>query len=240
VLHYARDTVVRRQVRGAGLQGPAADQGLATGWAVAWEVLRGPSVLTTASPWGVVTVAVRRAVRGEVAAADYGTSARAGWRLRAAGGGPGGTGQTPRPMSLAVLQERGWEPVDPPRQPRSGSALDHVLVAMVEGGWRLEDARAIADWALSRTGCTERTGWRVLAARTGLPPWRARRGLILLAGTPQWPGLVRRVLERGPEVLREAGPRAAIRSTVRPSCASPVTAASRAEQSLRQPRRRSS
>ena len=80
LLNYVRDHIVRPQVAAAGLRGPAADQAEATGWAVAWETLNRASIHTASSPWGVVWVAVRKAIAGERLAADYQASVRNSWR----------------------------------------------------------------------------------------------------------------------------------------------------------------
>ncbi len=68
LLSYVRSHIVAPQVAAAGLRGPAADQAEATGWAVAWETMATKSIRAARSPWGVLWIAVRRAIMGEVVA----------------------------------------------------------------------------------------------------------------------------------------------------------------------------
>jgi hypothetical protein len=70
VLRY----LVRPQVRALRLRGLAADQAEATGWETAWEIMRRPYLRTTENPLGVLWVAIRRAIRGEMVAGRLGTS----------------------------------------------------------------------------------------------------------------------------------------------------------------------
>lgn len=229
LLVYARDRIVRPAVRRAGLRGPDADQAAATGWAVAWEALRTVRG-TTRSPWGVVTVAVRRAVLGEALAAAYVTSARAAWRIRAdSHAAPrGGDGLADRPVPWVVLP--GGDAAAAQPSVSLGPALDAVTDALVEQGWTRDDVHALVDWAVARLSRPGRasTGWRALAMRCGLPAWRVRRALCLLVGDDDWPGLVERASQEGLDVLGRPESRAAMRSTVHPRSLPPAAAAQRA------------
>lgn len=232
VLRYARDAVVRPQVRRAGLRAAAADQAESTGWGVAWEVLRRRLLLRVESPWGVVTVAVRRAVRGESVAAAFGTDARRAWRLVAAPAPGSGRPVPALPVvSLTALQERGWEPPPAAAPDGLGKGLEAIAAALVGAGWDRGEAVAVLEWVAGRSAyrCSSGApGWRTLAAVAGIPPWRARRATVLLLGAPGWPGLVAAVARNGRQALDEPGAVAAIRSTVRSSHLSPATAARRA------------
>lgn len=229
VLHYARTRVVRPQVARCGLRGVAAAQAESTGWATAWDVLRDPRTAAAASPWGVVTSAVRRAVLGEVVSAAYGTGVRTAWRLHATLAAAPGRG---RPMSLGRVTETEWQRATPPATPCAGPRLAAVVDAMVAAGWDRGQAWQVMDWAIGAasgrsSGADRRasTGWRSLALVSGMSPWRARRALALLLGEQGWRGLVARVLESGEAALCDPGVHAAIRSTVRSSYPSPARAA---------------
>ena len=78
LLSHVRAHIVRPQLAAAGLRGPAADQAEATGWAAAWEALTRSSFRTATTPWGLLWVAVRRAILGEVLASAYLSTARNG------------------------------------------------------------------------------------------------------------------------------------------------------------------
>jgi hypothetical protein len=235
VLGYARSRVVRPQVARAGLRGAAADQAESTGWATAWEVLRAPATAAAASPWGVVTSAVRRAVLGEAVSAAYGTGVRAAWRLHVELAAAPARG---RAVSLAELTERGWEPAATPGRRLAGPRVAAIVAAMVAAGWQREQAWQAMDWAIAvadrrftghRSGADgASSGWRSLALRSGMAPWRTRRALALLLGEEGWRGLLARVLESGEAVLSDPEVVAAIRSTVRSSHLSPARAAAAA------------
>jgi hypothetical protein len=85
--HLVRPQVLARQLRGL-----AAEQAEATGWETACEILASPYLRTTENPLGVLWVAIRRAIRGEVVAARLAPNPRHGWWLvpvRAPGRRPG-------------------------------------------------------------------------------------------------------------------------------------------------------
>lgn len=241
VLTYARLRVVRPQVRRAGLCGPAASQAEATGWAVAWELLSSRGLRAARSPWGVVGVAVRRAVLGEVVTAAYGTGLREAWRLAAGAHGSRSAGDQrgPRVGGLAVLDPERCGPVVPPAAEGIGATLELITTELVAAGWSRPEAVAVCEWvscpgrfrqAESGAGPRGTPGWRNLARLLQIPPWRARRATVLLLGSGTWPGLVERVTREGSGVLQEPDVLAAVRSTVVASHLSPVGAAQRALQ----------
>ena len=123
LLSYVRDHIVRPQVAAAGLRGPAADQAEATGWAVAWETLNRTSIHTAGSPWGVLWVAVRKAIAGERLAADYQASVRnsGGLRTRAWNSQrPAGRGRSPDHSASACSSSKdGSRRQSPGRAPHS-------------------------------------------------------------------------------------------------------------------------
>ncbi|MEO6821362.1 MAG: hypothetical protein ABI468_02355 [Candidatus Nanopelagicales bacterium] len=231
VLTYARLRVVRPQVHRAGLSGPAANQAEATGWAVAWELLSSRALRAAGSPWGVVSVAVRRAVLGEVVAAVYGTGVREAWRLAAGSPRPGRPGDAlapvRRPVSLSMLDPDWCAPTTGHVFDGIGPRLEVIATAMVRAGWSREEAVAVCEWVAYRAhdrSVTKTPGWRTLARLLGIPAWRARRATVLLLGSTTWPGLVERVASEGSIVLQRPDVLAAVRSTVVASHLSPVGA----------------
>lgn len=230
VLGYARARVVRPQVVRAGLRGAGAEQAESTGWATAWEVLQAPATAMAASPWGVVTVAVRRAVLGELVATSYGTGVRNAWRLHAQFASAPGRG---RSVSLTELTEHGWEPPAPEVGRVETLPLGMVVDAMVRVGWTRTQAWQVMDWAVYAAAGPAASGWRSLAIRTGMPAWRARRGLAFLLGEDDWPGVLGRVLDSGVAALGRPDVVAALRSTVRSSHLSPARAARATEPAQR-------
>lgn len=239
LLAYVHSHLVRPQVVAAGLRGPAADQAEATGWAAAWEVLNQPSIRTATSPWGLVWVTVRRAVLGEVVAGTHVSGARNGWRVerarreQQANDGQGRASEPP--VSLSVLVEDGWEPTAQPIEPgvELGPRLEQVVAGLVYAGWEQRAARAVveavADTALSDGKASgEVVGWRLVAARLGLPPWQVRRVTVLLLGAPGWPGVIERMALEGCHVLHEPSIKAAVRSTTLSRWPPPPAAARRA------------
>lgn len=224
LLGHVRSRIVRPQVVAAGLRGPAADQAEATGWAAAWEVLSRPEIRAAASPWGLLWVAVRRAVLGEVVAAVHLAGVRNGWRAEHARQeySRGTDQQQPSdpPVSLAVLIEHGWEPAAQPIESgvELGPMLEQVVAALVRAGWQPRSARAVVEGVAVtavRDGksSAEAVGWRPLARRLGLPPWQVRRVTVLLLGAPGWPGVIERMVVEGRHVLQQRGIGAAVRST---------------------------
>lgn len=225
LLAYVRSHIVRPQVVAAGLRGRAAEQAEATGWAAAWEVLSRPGIRTATSPWGLLWVAVRRAVLGELVAGAHLAGARNAWRAESArhaqGAAAGARGPADSAVSLDVLVARGWQPVAEPALSgvELGPRLEAIVTALVEAGWAQPAARGVVE-AVAVTAVrdgkasAEALGWRPLAARLGLPPWQVRRVSVLLLGAPGWPGVVERMATQGRGVLEEPAMGAAVRSTV--------------------------
>jgi hypothetical protein len=223
LLQFVREDLVRPLVIGEGLRGLAAWQAEASGWAVAWEMLRDPALRHARSPWGIVWAAVRREVRAEAVSARYCTGLRRAWHAR----GPSGASPTPSVLSLDRLAELGVEP-----EAVQGSAvgerwgagsvggvLEVVVGAMCDAGWHaptaIELVESIAELARCDVSDSRRkAGWRTLADQLGLPPWQVRRVMVVLLGEAGWEGVLARVRREGPDVLVEVGVIAALRSTV--------------------------
>jgi hypothetical protein len=237
LLSYVRSHIVRPQVRAACLRGPAAEQAEATAWAVAWETLSRPSIHTAGSPWGLLWVAVRQAIAGERLAAHYQASVRNSWRVERARYEQRQAGRAhafPRPLSLSLLLEEGWEPESEPWACTGlGRRLEAVVDSLVHVGWERRAAHAVVEGvALTavRDGkaTADAKGWRPLAARLGLPPWQVRRVTVLLLGAPGWPGVVERMTTDGCQILEGDSIVAAVRSTATSSWPPPPAAARRA------------
>ncbi len=81
VLQYARDHVVRPLLARAELTGGRAADAQGAAWVVAWRTLSRPDLRHQASPWGVVTAAVRREIAAEQVATAYRTNPRSAYRL---------------------------------------------------------------------------------------------------------------------------------------------------------------
>jgi hypothetical protein len=224
LLDHVLRHLVRPQVLARRLRGLAAEQAEATGWETAWEILASPYLRTTENPLGVLWVAIRRAIRGEVVAARLASSPRRGWCWS-----PSGRPDEDRavlvprrveePLSLDVLMQTGFEVPAPPMLFPLGSALDAVVAVMVKEGWSYPVAsRAVeavaANAGLGRARARTAGGWRTLAQATGLPPWQLRRLTVLLCGAPGWPGLMEVMAETGSDLLRHAAVRRAIRTTM--------------------------
>ena len=213
LLAYVRAHIVRPQVFAFGLRGPVAAQAEASGWELAWELLNKPRLRETASPWGVLWIAVRRAIQGEMLSAAYQTSERKSWRawrLLAA--------ETLPPVSLTKLTDDGWEPpASSAVAIRIGADLLAVVDALVKVGWEKRTAHAVVEAvaaAVSRNG--DRAGiqgWRGLASRLDLPPWQVRRVTAVLLGGPGWNGVVERMASRGAVALEDPDVLAALRAT---------------------------
>lgn len=234
LLSYVRSHIVRPQVFQAGLRGLAADQAEATGWEVAWEAMTSATIRDAESPWGLLWVAVRRAVQGELMACVYLTNTRNSWRVRRAQEWTGGDPLFDPPVSLTGLIEEGWDRAEEPEaRVQLGPRLEAVIGALVAVGWEKRVAHAVVEGvALTavRNGkaATDAQGWRPLAAKLGLQPWRVRRVMVVLLGAPGWPGAMERMTTEGPGALEEEGMRAALRSTITSSWPTPSLAARQA------------
>jgi hypothetical protein len=233
LLHHVLRYLVRPQVRARRLHGLAAVQAEATGWETAWEILRRPYLRTTENPLGVLWVAIRRAIRGEVVAARLATSPRHGWCWSPAGHPDDDPAElvarrVEEPLSLDLLIEYQFEVPAAPMLAPLGPALGAVVRAMVEEGWSYPMARRVveavaANAGLGRTRARTAGGWRTLSQATGLPPWQIRRLTVLLCGAPGWRGLIEVMAETGTDVLRHAEVRSAIRATLRRRLPPPQT-----------------
>jgi hypothetical protein len=216
VLDYARQRVVRRLVSLRGFTGHAIDEAVTTGLSVAWEVLAAPAVRQAPRPWGVVWRAVDRALSAELLAARHQCSSARAWRVAAAAEGAEGVlfvEDTPR------LEHVLGQPSTVGHEQGLGRRLDAVSEAMVNVGWCRWDAEAVVGAAVALAGgppSDGRTvsGWRPLANRYGIAPWRVRRALLALLGTESAPGILREVMELGPGVLTEPATVDALRGTV--------------------------
>jgi hypothetical protein len=218
LLSFVRVDLVRPLVIESGLRGAAASQAEATGWGVAWETLREPSLRSSVSPWGVVWTAVRRAVLGEIVAARYCTSARKAWRIW--------SDVLPVALvsQLAEIDEASARSFDSALVTDTaiedfGVVLGPILDALVHAGWepavvaRLVERIAIAP----EPGATQtvgKAGWRPLADESGVEAWRVRRLMVTLLGEPGWSGLIERVVQGGCVALDDAGAKAAVMSTL--------------------------
>ena len=141
LLRVVRARIVVPLVVASRLQGAAAEQAEASGWERAWEVLSRPSLREARHPWSVLWVAVRHAVRDEVAATVMQTSVRAAWRFSPTGTGASGEtrARVDGPVSLEALP---FEPLDDSlREPTLGGGLG----ALADTPWRANGTgRALA------------------------------------------------------------------------------------------------
>jgi hypothetical protein len=231
LLTHVRRYLVRPQVAARRLGGLAAAQAEATGWETAWELLSGAYLRTTENPMGVLWVAIRRAIRGEVVAARLATTPRRGWFWSPAGYPDDDPAEliarrVEEPLSLDGLMQTGFDVVAPPAVTPLGSTLDAVVGAMVEEGWTYSLARpaveaVAANAGLGRSRSRTVGGWRTLAQGTGLPPWQLRRLTVLLCGAPGWRGLIEVILETGHGIVTHPTVRNAIRGTLNRRLAAP-------------------
>ena len=231
LLRVVRSRIVVPLVIASRLQGAAAEQAEASGWERAWEVLSGSSLRQARHPWSVLWVAVRHAVRDEVAATVMQTSVRAAWRYSPTGTGRRGPrGETRTrvdgPVSLEALpfeplddSLREPAPDDPRREPALGGGLGALADTLVAAGWQEDQAVAVLQAACDhlvqrppRGGVV--LGWRLVSQATGLPQWQVRRVMVLLCGAPGWPGALERLACDGPKALAAPDMRAAVASTV--------------------------
>lgn len=203
LLMYVRENLVQVQVSLVGMSGPVGEQAEATGWAVAWEMLRSPAIRSARLPWSLLRSAVRRAVRNEWVAAAYLTNPRDAWDLKR--DHHGRHLDVPAPMSLDVLVAGGYD-----RSADCDERWQPVLVAvvelLVEAGWDLEVTAQVviglaAQARLGPEGPT--AAWRRVAAELGLPPWQVRRVGALMCGVDDWPGVVRQLINADHADIRD-------------------------------------
>lgn len=215
LLQTVRADVVKSLVRIAGLSGPVAGQAEASGWAMAWETLRRPSLREAESPWGVLWVAVRRAVFGERLAAEFATGTRTAYRLCSRSS----RREAPSIRSLDVVTAEGFEWFTVDVHPaESAGLLDQLADAFARAGWPDRLARRLVH-QVAVTAERPRpqdaiSGWRHLAVELGIQPWQARRAMALILGTPGCAGLAERVVTEGAAVLNSDDVRHALRATL--------------------------
>jgi hypothetical protein len=210
-LAQLRAGIVEPVVRSFRLAGPAADQAVSTGWSAAWDAVRRPSVRTAQNPAGMVWVAVRRAVWGEVAPTRRGEE-------RALLGLDGDVAQVAgeampagQPMSCGPVQ--------------LGPSLAVIVDALVDQGWErailVAAIEELADHVDHDAAGVARARWRWVALRTGVPEWQARRLATALLGVPGHPGVLALVVADGPAALQDEGILRVLRATCRRSQPSP-------------------
>ncbi len=176
LLEQIRRSVVIPLVQQIGLHGAAAEQAQATGWAIAWEVLSARSTRAAVSPWGVIWVAVRRAILNERMASMYATAPREAWRLAR----QDNEGQL-RPVSIDALQETGWEPASEDHLTDAG-VVTFVVDLLVEVGWDRGPAQVLMNEIAQAAPWGPGHGWRRISNEIGAEQWQVRRLIEALAG----------------------------------------------------------
>lgn len=201
---------------GPSLRGDDLDGRCRVGMSVAWEVLDSASVRGAGRPWGVVWRAVDRALSGELLAERFQCSRNRAWRV-AADASPGdGVLFVDDPHQIeGAVTAAGLPREDPVGL---GPLLDALTRAMVEAGWERWDAEAVIGASVRLAGqppSDGRTvlGWRPVAERFGIPPWRVRRALLALLGTETESGILRSLVEHGPRILQQESVADALRAT---------------------------
>ena len=231
LLTFIRADLVRPLVAGWGLRGFAASQAEASAWQAAWRVLTTARLREADSPWGVVWKAASRAVHGEAAAALFGKAERRSWEMLAA------ADPAAQLESLEKWIDMGLDAISDDYLAESVDftiAQETAAAALSAAGWQRDEADHIVAMtvqlqALPRDRRCTVIGWRTMADELGLPPWQARRLCVVLLGTPEWLGLIPRLVLNGSGALRTPGTGAALRSTRVRRHRSPVLAAQRAE-----------
>ncbi|GGC14407.1 hypothetical protein [Cellulomonas carbonis] len=226
LLTYLRTHVIRPLAVDVGLRGACAAHAEATAWEAVWLQLLEPSLRSAHSPWGVLWQTARRAMLGEILADRWGVSPRRAWELDAAER----AGGVRRPLSLEPLLTNGWEP---PAEDSAGmhdspltTAVRLAAQALGEAGWPAEVAARIVQETAEMDGPVgagaTAVGWRPLAIRLELPPWQARRLVVVLRGSGGTAGLLARLLADGPSVIDDAETRRALQATRRRRLRSPM------------------
>lgn len=226
LLTYLRTHVIRPLAVDIGLRGACASHAEATAWEAVWLQLLEPSLRSAHSPWGVLWQTARRAMLGEILADRWGVSPRRAWELDAAER----AGGIRRPLSLEPLLTNGWEP---PAEASAGMhdspltmAVRLAAQALGEAGWPTELAARIVQETAEMDAFvgagTTAVGWRPLANRLELPPWQARRLVLVLRGSGGTAGLLARLLADGPSVIDDAETRRALQTTRRRRLRSPM------------------
>lgn len=193
LLRHVLVSVIRPHIQTQRLHGPAADQAEASAWQAVWEALSSEQIREVDSPWGVLWVTARRAVRSEAVATAWCMSARKAWRLSSLSGDD----QAPPALLEDVVDDLTGRAARPAMPPDS-LLIERVVECLIVFGWSRREARAVV------LGVAERAfrahdqahivgGWRRLAADVNLPGWQVRRLVTVLLGRPGSPGLVERV-----------------------------------------------
>ena len=218
LLRFVRSHLVRPLVVDIGLRGGAASEAEATAWEVLWLKLQEPALRTARSPWGVLWQTARRAVLGEILAQRWGAPPRRAWKLDAAER----AGRVRRPLALEPLLADGWQPARDEAVPDAGDGTLARVVALTSSalrsvGWPEDTAvlvaREVARFEAPARATSTIVGWRTLAKKLGVAPWQARRLVWILRGSPESPGLLARIALEGAAAVKDAGTRAALRST---------------------------
>ncbi|MGW6130778.1 hypothetical protein ACWFNE_12205 [Cellulomonas sp. NPDC055163] len=217
LLQYVRTQLVRPLAIDLGVRGAAASQAEATAWEAVWVAMTKPSLRSAGSPWGVLWQVARRAVLGEVVAAQFATNERRARTLAAAVR----TGELSPPIALEVVMAEGHEPASADSGPVGEVVWRELLAsadrALVDVGWPADEAARIVDAVLYMpttpdTRCTI-VGWRLLAVDLGVPPWQARRLALALRGTAAAPGVLPLLVTDGQSALRHERVRSALLAT---------------------------
>lgn len=220
LLDTAKRLIIKPQLQKLRLRGAVAAQAEATAWEEVWLALRRPTTRRSPNPAGMMWVAARRAIRGEINARHFACSPRKAWdHLAEARAMPGFDSETTGVLSLDLAHDQGVELADLASGPRDlGFRLRLIAAAMVRHGWDPEDAADVVAILADQVSVDQRTGsamvpWRWVSIRLGIPEWRARRCAGLLIGSDGWPGLFEVIVSRGPQVLSDPAIDAAIRAT---------------------------
>lgn len=217
LLQYVRTQLVRPLAIDLGVRGAAASQAEATAWEAVWVAMTKPSLRSAGSPWGVLWQVARRAVLGEVVAAQFATNERRARTLAAAVR----AGELSPPIALEVVVADGHEPASADYGPVGEVVWRELLAsadrALVDVGWATDEAARIVNAVLCMpttpdSRCTI-VGWRLLAVDLGVPPWQARRLALALRGTASAPGVLPLLVTDGESALREERVRNALLAT---------------------------
>jgi hypothetical protein len=230
LLTFVREEIARPLAVYVGLRGLAASQAEASAWQAAWIAMTKPSIRLAASPWGVIWRAAKRAVLGEVVAAQCASNDHRAWHWRRAGKGHDAVRVV---ISLDALLNTPWEPTVDEHADTIGAALAATRGALVAAGWDADDSTEILDAFIDLPPVKSDArsilvGWRAIADKLGLPPWQARRLYVAIRGAAGWPGAIARALKDGPEALEAADIQAALRATRTRRHRSPILAARKA------------
>jgi len=217
LLQSLRTEMVRPLAIDSGLRGAAASQAEATAWEAVWLAMTKPSLRTTGSPWGVLWQVARRAVLGEIVAAQFSTADRRAWELAMAAR----HGKVVVPISLDALAAASWEPSSAEPDPALAVVWHDVLAdardALIAVGWQPATARrivtAVVDLQPPPDPRSTIVGWRLLATELDLPAWQARRLALALRGTATSPGLLPRLISSGRDALDDTDARLALAAT---------------------------